>query len=60
MRDSAVDCVAPACCSARDEEAHGLYSRLDHYVERIEEEELTREECLGFYEYHAVMATLLA
>ncbi len=60
MRDSAVDCIAPACCSARDEEAHGLYSRLDHYVDRIEEEEVAREECLGFYEYHAVMATLLA
>ena len=60
MRNSAVDFIAPACCSARDEEAHGLYSRLDHYVERSGEEEVAREECLGFYEYHAVMATLLA
>lgn len=33
-RDSAVDCVAAAYCSARDEEAHGLYSRLDPYLER--------------------------
>ena len=48
MRDSAVDFIAPACCSARDEEAHGLYSRLDYYVERIEEEEVAREECLIF------------
>lgn len=60
MRDSAVDFIAPAFCSARDEEAHGLYSRLDPYVERIEEEEAAREECLGFYAYHAIMAALLA
>lgn len=48
MRNSAVDCIASACCSARDKEAHGLYSRLDYYVERIEEEEVALEECLGF------------
>ena len=47
MRNPAVDCIAPAWCSARDEEAHdGLYSRLDHYVERGERGSTRR--VLGF------------
>ena len=59
MHDSAVECVATAYSSARDEEARGPYSWLENYVERIEAQ-IAREECLDSYEYHAVMASLLA
>jgi hypothetical protein len=59
MQDSAVECIRTVYSSALDEEAHYPYSWLENYVERIEGE-VARRECLDSYEYHAVMATLLA
>jgi hypothetical protein len=60
MHEPAVERVAPAYgSSTRDEEARSPYLWLDSHVERIERR-VTREECLDFYEYHAVLATLMA
>ena len=60
MHESAVEHVATAYgSSTRDEEACSPYLWLDSYDERIERR-VTREDCLDFYEYHAVLATLLA
>jgi hypothetical protein len=45
--------------SARGEEEHRLYLWVEDYLERLEGK-ATCKESLGSYEYHALIASLLA
>jgi hypothetical protein len=55
----AVEGVATVPSSARDEEDHFTHAWLEAYIERLEGEK-ARKELLDSYEYHEIMATLLA
>jgi hypothetical protein len=55
----AAEGVAAVPSSARDEESHFTHAWLEGYIERLEGEE-ARKEFLDSYEYHEIMATLLA
>jgi hypothetical protein len=59
MHESAVERVVTAYGSTLDEEARNPHSWLENHLERIEGQ-LAREESMDSYEYHAVLATLLA
>ncbi len=55
----AVEGVTAVPSSARDEENHSSHTWLEGYIERLEGER-ARKEFLDSYEYHEIMATLLA
>jgi len=55
----AVEGVATVPSSARDEECRCSHAWLEGYIERLEGEK-ARKEFLDSYEYHEIMATLLA
>ena len=59
MHESVVERAVIASDNTLDEEARNTHSWLENHLERIEEQ-LAREECVNSYEYHAVLATLLA
>jgi hypothetical protein len=55
----AVEGVATVPSSARDEENYSSHAWLEGYIERLEGEK-ARKVFLDSYEYHEIMATLLA
>ena len=55
----AVEGVTIVLSNARDEENHFSHVWLESYIERLEGEK-ARKEFLDSYEYHEIMATLLA
>jgi hypothetical protein len=55
----AVEVVTRLPSSARDEEDHFTHAWLEGYIERLEGEK-ARKAFLDSYEYHEIMATLLA
>ena len=55
----AVEGVTAVPSSARDEENHSSHTWLEGYIEGLEGEK-ARKEFLDSYEYHEIMATLLA
>jgi hypothetical protein len=59
VKPVAVEGVATVPSSTRDEESRCSHSWLEGYIERLEGEK-ARKEFLDSYEYHEIMATLLA
>ncbi len=59
LQTLAVEGVATVRINARDEENHFSHVWLEGYIERLEGEK-ARKEFLDSYEYHEIMATLLA
>ena len=55
----AVEGVATVLSNAPNEENHFSHVWLEGYIERLEGEK-ARQEFLDSYEYHEIMATLLA
>jgi hypothetical protein len=59
LQTLAIEGVATVRSNARDEENHFSHVWLEGYIERLEGEK-ARKEFLDSYEYHEIMATLLA